>query len=96
MSHSPPTGRLFTNPDADAAREAFARQPRSLVDKRMSVADAVRQFVRDADYLAIGGFGVNRIPTAVVHEIYELSREVADFRRATRPLTTFNFCAPAT
>lgn len=75
MSDSPPTGRLFISPDADTAREAFARRPRSLVDKRMSVADAVTRFVNDGDYLAIGGFGVNRIPTAFVHEILRQRRQ---------------------
>ncbi|HKA08197.1 MAG TPA: CoA-transferase [Gemmataceae bacterium] len=69
MSNPQPTGKLFTNPDPDAAREVFAAQPRALTDKRMTVRDAVSKYVRDGDYLAIGGFGVNRIPTAVVHEI---------------------------
>jgi glutaconate CoA-transferase subunit A len=79
MSDSPPTGRLFASPDSDAARAAFARQPRSLVDKRMTVADAVRQFVNEGDYLAIGGFGVNRIPTAVVHEILRQRKQNLSF-----------------
>ena len=35
----------------------------------MTVAEAVRRFVHDGDYLAIGGFGADRIPTAVFHEI---------------------------
>lgn len=35
----------------------------------MSVAEAVQRFVHDGDYLAIGGFGCDRIPTAVLHEI---------------------------
>ena len=29
----------------------------------------MRRLVHDGDYLAIGGFGVDRLPTAVVHEI---------------------------
>lgn len=63
------TGRLFADPDADAARDAFAAKPRALADKRTTVKEAVASLVRDGDYLAIGGFGTNRIPTAVVHEI---------------------------
>ena len=35
----------------------------------MTVKEAVEKFVHDGDYLAIGGFGANRIPAAVVHEI---------------------------
>jgi len=60
---------LFSPPDSDAARAAFAAKPRGLVDKVMTVADAVGRFVRDGDYFAAGGFGTNRIPTAVLHEI---------------------------
>jgi glutaconate CoA-transferase subunit A len=33
------------------------------------VAEAVARLVKSGDYLAIGGFGADRIPTAVVHEI---------------------------
>jgi glutaconate CoA-transferase subunit A len=62
-------GKLFNDPDVDRAREAFAARPRARTDKVMTVAEAVRRFVRDGDYLAIGGFGADRIPTAVLHEI---------------------------
>src|SRR3954447_18614027 len=74
-----PDGRLFTDPDPDAARAAFAAQPRALVDKRTTVAEAVAKYVRDGDYLAIGGFGVNRIPTAVVHEILRQRKQNLSF-----------------
>ena len=79
MSIPQPTGKLFSDPDPDAARDAFAAQPRALTDKRMSVRDAVSKYVRDGDYLAIGGFGVNRIPTAVVHEIVRQKRQNLSF-----------------
>jgi glutaconate CoA-transferase subunit A len=62
-------GPLLSNPSADAARSFFSSKNRSLTDKLMPVAEAVRRFVGDGDYLAIGGFGCDRIPTAVVHEI---------------------------
>ena len=65
-SDTPP---LFSDPSSDAARLAFARKPRALVDKVMSVAEAVRRFIPDGSYFAAGGFGVNRIPTAILHEI---------------------------
>jgi len=62
-------GALFSDPSANHARQSFAAKPRALTDKVMTVAEAVRRFVHSGDYLAIGGFGCDRIPTAVVHEI---------------------------
>ena len=79
MTHLQPEGRLFSDPDPDAARAAFAAQPRGLADKRTTVADAVAKHVHDGDYLAIGGFGVNRIPTAVVHEILRQKKQNLSF-----------------
>jgi glutaconate CoA-transferase subunit A len=63
------TGPLFTDPSAAGLRAAFRDKPRALTDKLTTVADAVARLVHDGDYLAIGGFGSNRLPTAVVHEI---------------------------
>ncbi|MBN1687078.1 MAG: CoA transferase subunit A [Spirochaetales bacterium] len=63
------TGPLFTNPSADEARAFYREKSRRLTDKIMSVKDAVTRFVNDGDYLASGGFGTNRISTAVMHEI---------------------------
>ena len=62
-------GPLFVNPDAEKAREFFRHKNRALVNKSMSVKEAVDLFIHDGDYLAIGGFGANRIPTAICHEI---------------------------
>ncbi len=62
-------GELFTSPDVEAARQAFRAKSKRLVDKVMPVADAVRQFVSNGDYLASGGFGGDRIATALLHEI---------------------------
>jgi glutaconate CoA-transferase subunit A len=72
-------GALFTSPDADAARLVFAAKPRSLADKRLDVAEAVARLVHDGDYLAIGGFGTNRIPTAIVHEILRQKKQNLGF-----------------
>ncbi|MDD5667205.1 MAG: hypothetical protein PHS26_07835 [Actinomycetota bacterium] len=63
------TGPLFMDPDADKAREFFHGKNRALVGKVMTVSEAVAKFVHDGEYLAIGGFGANRIPTAICHEI---------------------------
>src|SRR5438045_3209246 len=62
-------GALFADPSAERARQRFAARPRGLTDKVTTVADAVSRFVANGDYLAVGGFGCARIPTAAVHEI---------------------------
>jgi glutaconate CoA-transferase subunit A len=62
-------GPLFMDPDADKAREYFRTKNRAMVNKVMTVSEAVGKYIHDGDYLAIGGFGANRIPTAVCHEI---------------------------
>ncbi len=72
-------GPLFTDPDPEAAR-AFFRQKRSaLIEKVMSVRDAVAAFVHDGDYLASGGFGTNRIATAALPEILRQGRRDLSF-----------------
>lgn len=68
-------GRLFTDPSANNAREAFAAKPRALTDKLTTVSDAVGRLVHDGDYLAIGGFGADRLPVAVVHEILRQGKQ---------------------
>ena len=72
-------GVLFTDPSADRAREFFAHKPRALTDKVTTVAEAVSKLVNDHDYLAVGGFGSDRIPTAVVHEILRQAKQNLDF-----------------
>ena len=62
-------GPLLMPPDVDAAREFFRKKSRALSDKRMTVRQAVNELIHNGDYLAVGGFGTNRIPTAVLHEI---------------------------
>jgi glutaconate CoA-transferase, subunit A len=72
-------GELFADPSVDDARAFFASKPRALVDKTMTVAEAVARLVHDGDYLAVGGFGCDRIPTAVVHEILRQGRQQLRF-----------------
>src|SRR4051812_7677539 len=62
-------GPLLADPNADALRAALREKPRALVDKVTTVADAVSRLLHDGDYFAPGGFGTNRIPTAVCHEV---------------------------
>src|SRR5579871_4913861 len=79
------TGALYADPSADRAREFFATKPRGLIDKVTTVPEAVARLVQDGDYLAIGGFGCARIPTAVVHEI--LRQQKQDLRFAGHTAT---------
>jgi len=67
-------GPLFSDPDPDKLRTFFRQKSRALTNKVTTVADAVRRFAHDGDYLAIGGFGANRIPTAVCHELVRQGR----------------------
>ena len=63
-------GELIGWHDPDENR-AWIRdnKPRDLRDKRMSVKEAVAQFVHDGDYCAFGGFGHIRTPMSLVYEI---------------------------
>ena len=62
-------GELFSDPDPDRARAAFKNKSRKMTRKLMSLKEAVERFVKDGDYLGIGGFGANRTPIAACHEI---------------------------
>jgi len=62
-------GALFADPDPDRARAHFRQKNRKMVSKVMDLADAVKQFVREGDYLGTGGFGGVRAPIAACHEI---------------------------
>ncbi len=66
---------FFADPHPDHARAAFQDKSRALTSKLTTVADAVARLVKDGDYLATGGFGTNRIPTAVCHEILRQKKQ---------------------
>lgn len=64
------SGKIYTDPDADKARQFFRDQkPRKMTEKLTTVDEAVKRLIQDGDYIGVGGFGANRIPTAVLHEI---------------------------
>jgi len=63
------TEELFVDPDPDKARAYFLHKNRGLVNKVTTVEQAVSVHIHDGDYLAVGGFGHVRIPTAVLYEI---------------------------
>jgi glutaconate CoA-transferase subunit A len=73
------TRRLFTNPDTDEARAFFRTKNRRMVNKVTTVKEAVTKYVKDGDYLRVGGFGTNRIPTAVLHEIVRQQKKDLGF-----------------
>jgi glutaconate CoA-transferase subunit A len=73
------TNPIFMDPDPDKAREAFQKKSRAMTDKRTTVKEAVEKFIPDGCYLAIGGFGANRIPTAILHEIVRQGRKNLGF-----------------
>jgi glutaconate CoA-transferase subunit A len=53
----------------------FQKKSRAMTDKRTTVKEAVEKFISDGCYLGIG-FGANRIPTAVLHEILRQRRDL--------------------
>ncbi len=63
-------GALIGWHDPDENRQwVRENKSRQLIDKRTTVADAVRKFVPDGSLLAMGGFGHIRIPMALIYEI---------------------------
>lgn len=72
-------GELFMDPDPDSAREHFRKKNRTLTDKTTTVKDAVARFIPDGTYIATGGFGGVRIPSAVLHEIVRQKRKNLGF-----------------
>ena len=73
------SGPLFVPPDPDGDRDYFRHKQKRLVDKVMTVREAVERFVHDGDYLAPGGFGGDRISTAVIHEIVRQRKQDLGF-----------------
>ncbi len=68
-------GQLIGWHDPDENRQwVLEHKPRDLVDKRMTVAEAVTRFVHDGDFIASGGFGHVRVSMATVYEIIRQGR----------------------
>ncbi len=63
------TKELMQFYDCDEMREYFRKKDKSLKSKLTTVSDAVKNLISDGEYIAIGGFGGVRIPTAILHEI---------------------------
>lgn len=63
-------GSLFskTTPD-DFRMHMLAKQERVNIDKQMDLKEAIQRFVRDGDYLSVGGCSIVRLPMAFIHEV---------------------------
>ena len=72
-------GELFTDPDPDHARAFFQKKSRKMVNKAMTLSQAIETFVHDGDYFALGGFGANRTPIAACHEILRQGKKNMGF-----------------
>jgi acyl CoA:acetate/3-ketoacid CoA transferase alpha subunit len=63
----------FHDPDDQRAWIA-ANKSTALVDKRMTVKEAVERFIPDGSYLASGGFGHIRVAMSIIYEIIRCKR----------------------
>jgi glutaconate CoA-transferase subunit A len=86
-------GSLLTSPAPDQARAFFASKSRRLTSKLTTVREAVTRLIHDGDYLAVGGFGGARIPTAVLHEILRQQKQNLRFSGHTATHTFQLLCA---
>jgi len=63
-------GELFQKTTPDEFREWTRKnKSRALIDKRITLREAISCFIKDGKYLAIGGFGHVRFPMVVIYEI---------------------------
>lgn len=68
-------GQLIGWHDPDENRQwVLENKSRELRDKRMTVAQAVSNFVKDGDFIASGGFGHIRVSMASIYEIIRQGR----------------------
>jgi glutaconate CoA-transferase subunit A len=67
------------DPDPDKARAFFKEKSRAMSNKLTTVTDAVKKFINEGDYLAIGGFGAIRFPSAICHEIVRQKKKNLTF-----------------
>jgi glutaconate CoA-transferase subunit A len=70
---------LFMSPNVEDARAFFHQKKKLMTSKLTSVKEAVEQYVKNGDYLAVGGFGGVRIPTALLHEVIRQQKKNLGF-----------------
>jgi acyl CoA:acetate/3-ketoacid CoA transferase alpha subunit len=73
-------GKLIQPPDINAFREWNRQKPKGLIDKRMTEAEAVSQFIKDGDYIGTELYGTVRAPMSLVNEM--VRQGVKDLRVA--------------
>jgi len=76
-------GKIFSEIDPDVMRDFFKKKSKKMVNKVTTVGKAVSEMIHDGDYIAIGGFGSIRIPTAVLHEIVRQGKKKLGFSGLT-------------
>jgi len=76
-------GKIFTEIDPDVMRDFFGKKSKKMVNKVTTVGKVVSEMIHDGDYIAIGGFGSIRIPTAVLHEIVRQGKKNLGFSGLT-------------
>lgn len=72
-------GEVYASPNSDEMRAFFRNKKKLLENKLTTVKEAVEKYVQDGDYLAVGGFGGVRIPTALLHEVVRQKRKNLGF-----------------
>ena len=73
------TGPIFMDPDPDKARAFFKEKSRSMSNNLTTIKDAVKKYINEGDYLAIGGFGAIRFPSSICHEIVRQKKKNITF-----------------
>ncbi len=76
-------GKIFTEIDSDVMRNFFGKKSKRMVNKLTTVKEVVSHMIHDGDYIATGGFGSIRIPTAVLHEIVRQGKKNLGFSGLT-------------
>ncbi len=59
----------FWGPTPDEARKIMVNKSHGLRDKRTTLKEAVKQYIKDGINIGIGGFVNTRVPVAIIHEI---------------------------
>jgi glutaconate CoA-transferase subunit A len=72
-------GELFMSPNVEDARAFFHQKKKLMTNKLTSVKEAIEHYLHNGDYLAIGGFGGVRIPTALLHEVIRQQKKNLGF-----------------
>jgi acyl CoA:acetate/3-ketoacid CoA transferase alpha subunit len=63
-------GQIFSKTTPDDFRKAMLEKADTMNnDKRMDLKEAIKRFVKNGDYLSIGGCSIVRLPMAFIHEV---------------------------